>query len=501
MEGRVGHGTRMAGYGAIDPSIRNEKITWPVIMSSIVAASCGLIFGYDLGISGGVTTMPPFLEKFFPSVFKKMADATQSTYCKYDSHSLTLFTSSLYLAGLVSSLLASRVTKVFGRKFAILLGGCTFLVGTVLNCAAVNVAMLILGRIMLGFGVGFTNQAAPVYIAEMAPPKYRGAFNTGFQLFIAIGVLCANIINFVAFGLGNWGWRLSLGLAAVPATFVLLGALLVTDTPSSLVERVRGANSDIETELSELVEACETAREVDKVSFKTIFEKQYRPHLVVAGGIPFFQQLTGINTIAFYAPVLFNSVGFGNDSALKGAILLGLVNVGSIVVSMFMVDKFGRRALFIEGGIQMFICQIGLASILGATLGLSGNGEVTKASGIVILLLMCLYAAGFGWSWGPLCFLVPTEVCPVKIRPIGQSVSIAVHFSVTFILTQTFLSQLCHFRYTIFLFYAGWIVIMTTFVVCLLPETKGVPLESMHTIWQQHWLWKKFTAQPTTVST
>ncbi|RZC87738.1 hypothetical protein C5167_028192 [Papaver somniferum] len=514
MEGRVGHGTRTAGYGAIDPSIRNEKITWSVIMSSIVAASCGLIFGYDLGISGGVTTMPPFLEKFFPSVLKKKEDATQSTYCVYDSQILTLFTSSLYLSGLVSSLLASRVTKVFGRKFAILFGGCTFLVGSIVNCTAPNVVLLILGRILLGFGVGFTNQAAPVYIAEMAPPKYRGAFNTGFQLFIAIGVLCANIINFVTSGLGKWGWRLSLGLAAAPAAIVLLGALLVTDTPSSLVERgklpeardallkVRGANSDIEAELSELVEACETAREVDQISFKTIFKKQYRPHLVIAGGVPFFQQLTGINTIAFYAPVLFNSVGFGNDSALKGTILLGLVNVGSIAASMFMVDRFGRRALFIEGGIQMFICQVGLASILGATLGLSGKGEISKAAGSVILVLMCLYAAGFGWSWGPLCFLVPTEVCPVKIRPIGQSVSIAVHFSVAFILSQTFLSQLCHFKYTVFLFYAGWIVIMTTFVVCLLPETKGVPLESMHTIWQQHWLWKKFTApSPTMLQT
>ncbi|KAI3985512.1 hypothetical protein MKX01_033826 [Papaver californicum] len=236
MEGIVGHGTRTVGYGAIDPSIRNEKITWSVIMSSIVAASCGLIFGYDLGISGGVTTMPPFLEKFFPSVLKKMADATQSTYCAYDSQILTLFTSSLYLSGLVER-----------------------------------------GKL----------------------PEAREA-----------------------------------------------------------LLKVRGANSDIETQLNELVEACETAREVDKISFKTIFERQYRPHLVIAGGIPFFQQLTGINTIAFYAPVLFNSVGFGHDSALKGAILLGLVNVGSIVASMFMVDKFGRRALFIEGGIQMFICQV-----------------------------------------------------------------------------------------------------------------------------------------------
>ncbi|OUZ99333.1 Sugar/inositol transporter [Macleaya cordata] len=449
--------------------------------------------------------MEPFLEKFFPSVLKKMADSAHNAYCVFDSQILTLFTSSLYIAGLASSLVASRVTRAMGRKATMVLGGCTFLVGSAINCAAINVAMLILGRIMLGFGLGFTNQAAPVYISEMAPPKWRGAFNTGFQLFIGIGVLFATIINFIAAQLGSWGWRFSLGLAAAPAAFMILGALLVTDTPSSLVERgkltearqalvkVRGVNSTVETELNELVEASEAAREVNQESCTTIFDRQYRPHLVISMAIPFFQQLTGINVVAFYAPVLFQSVGFGSDSALKGAIILGLVNLTSISLSMCMVDRFGRRVLFIEGGIQMLICQVALAWLLGKDLGFSGDQPLSQKSAIMILILMCFYGAGFGLSWGPLCWIVPSEIFPMRIRPTGQSTTVSVHFTTTFILAQTFLTMLCKFRYFVFLFYGGWIIVMTVFIVCFVPETKGVPLESMHIVWERHWYWNRFT--------
>ncbi|OUZ99334.1 Sugar/inositol transporter [Macleaya cordata] len=492
------------GYGG-DNVRNNGKLTASVIITCITAASCGLIFGYDIGISGGVTTMPPFLRKFFPSVLRKMADASQNTYCVYDSQVLTLFTSSLYIAGLASCLVASRVTRSMGRKATMVLGGCTFLIGAAINGAAVNIAMLILGRIMLGFGVGFTNQATPLFISEMAPSKWRGTFTTGFQLFLGIGVVIANVINFGAARLGSWGWRLSLGLAAAPAALMTLGALLVSDTPSSLVERgklgqarrallkIRGVNSDIETELNELVVASEAAKQVNQEPFMTIFERRYRPHLIMSIMIPIFQQLTGINVIAFYAPVLFQSVGFGNDSALIGAIILGLVNLGSIVISMFTVDRYGRRVLFMEGGVQMIICQVALACFLGANLGTSGDQPLSRTSAILVLMLMCIYAAGFGWSWGPLCWLIPSEIFPIKIRSAGQSISVSVNFGMTFVLSQTFLSMLCRFKYGVFLFYAGWIAVMTGFIAYFLPETKGVPLESMQTVWEQHWYWSRFT--------
>ena len=110
---------------------------------------------------------------------------------------------------------------------------------------------------------------------------------------------------------------------------------------------------------------------------------------------------------------------------------------------------------------------------------------------------MCLYAAGFGWSGGPLSWLIPSEIFPMKIRTTGQSISVAVHFATTFVLSQTFLTMLCHFKFGAFLFYAGWIAVMTVFVLLFVPETKGIPLNSMYAVWEKHWYWRRFVkAQP-----
>ncbi|KAA8528272.1 hypothetical protein F0562_035627 [Nyssa sinensis] len=480
----------------------NGRITASVVITCIVAASGGLIFGYDIGISGGVTTMGPFLQKFFPSILRKAAEAKTNVYCVYDSQVLTAFTSSLYIAGFAASLVASPLTAALGRKNIMVLGGCSFLAGAVINGGAENIAMLILGRIMLGFGVGFTNQAAPVYLSEMAPAKWRGALNTGFQFFIGVGVVTANCINFGTAKL-SWGWRLSLGLAIVPAAIMTIGAVLITDTPSSLVERCRltearqslckaRGSTDVEAELNDLIKSSEIAKAANEEPFVIIFERQYRPHLAMAIAIPFFQQVTGINIIAFYAPVIFQSIGFGNDGALLGAIILGLVNLSSILLSAFMVDRYGRRFLFLEGGTQMFICQVAVACVLAVATGVSGTKHISKDHAILLLVLMCIYSAGFGWSWGPLTWLIPSEIFPMKIRTTGQSISIAMQFVTTFVLSQTFLTMLCHFKYGAFLFYAGWLAAMTIFVVLFVPETKGIPLNSVYAVWEEHWYWRGF---------
>ncbi|KAJ9673823.1 hypothetical protein PVL29_023397 [Vitis rotundifolia] len=497
------------GGFAVDDNSRafSGKVTASVVITCIVAASGGLIFGYDIGISGGVTTMRPFLKKFFPAVLRKEADAKTNIYCVYDSHVLTAFTSSLYIAGLAASLVASRLTRAVGRRNTMIIGGLTFLIGAAINGGAENIVMLILGRILLGFGVGFTNQATPIYLSEMAPPKWRGAFNTSFYFFIGIGVVVANCLNYGTAKL-SWGWRLSLGLAIVPSVIMTVGALLISDTPSSLVERgkiaqardslrkARGKDIDIEPELAELVKTSEAVKAANEEPFVTIFERQYRPHLVMAFAIPFFQQLTGINIIAFYAPVLFQSVGFGSDSALIASIILGCVNLFSILVSTFIVDRYGRRILFLEGGTQMIIGQVAVACVLAVTTGVSGTKDIPKGYAVLVLVLLCIYAAGFGWSWGPLSWLIPSEIFPMKIRTTGQSISIAVNFATTFVLAQTFLTMLCHFKYGTFIFYAGWLIAMTLFVILFVPETKGIPLESMYQVWERHWFWRRFVSLP-----
>ncbi|KAJ0983690.1 hypothetical protein J5N97_011945 [Dioscorea zingiberensis] len=208
----------MAGGAFVNPPGGKDypgKMTLFVFFSCLVAATGGLIFGYDIGISGGVTSMDSFLEKFFPSVYsKQQADHSTNQYCKFDSQLLTSFTSSLYLAALVASFFASSVTRMFGRKWSMFGGGLVFLIGAAINGAAKNIAMLILGRMFLGIGVGFANQSVPVYLSEMAPARMRGMLNMGFQLMITIGILVANLINYVTSKIeGGWGWRISLALA------------------------------------------------------------------------------------------------------------------------------------------------------------------------------------------------------------------------------------------------------------------------------------------------
>ncbi|GMH17363.1 hypothetical protein Nepgr_019204 [Nepenthes gracilis] len=491
-------------------SAGGDRLTVGVLVTCIVAASAGLIFGYDIGISGGVTTMVPFLEKFFPEVTKQGAEAKTTVYCVYDSHALTSFTSSLYVAGFISSLVASRLTASFGRKFTMLLGGVTFLIGGALNAAAESFLMLILGRLFFGFGIGFNNQAAPLFLAEVAPPKWRGAFNTGFHLFIGIGVLCASILNYFSSKL-PWGWRLSLGCAIFPSLIMLIGLFFISDSPSSLVDRgkleearqvlikLRG-EADVENELAELVKASQASKAVSQEPFVIIFQRQYRPHLVMALAIPFFQQISGIFIIAFYAPVLLQSVGSGADSAFLAAIILGIDNIVFILVSTFAVDRCGRRFLFLHGGWLMFLCQAAIGIQLAVAAGVEGTALISKTQALLILLLMCLFGAGFGWSWGPLTWVVPSEIFPLKIRPIGQSISVAINLATTFVLSQTFLAILCRLKFGAFLFYAGWIIIMTAFVALFLPETKGIPLESMSSVWEKHWYWSRFTSERNTLA-
>ncbi|KEH16381.1 putative major facilitator, sugar transporter, major facilitator superfamily [Medicago truncatula] len=477
----------------------NGRVTVHVILACIVAATGGSLFGYDVGISGGVTSMDDFLLKFFPSVYKQKMHAHENNYCKYNNQVLAAFTSVLYISGLVASLVASTITRKYGRKISIIVGGISFLIGSILNAAAANLGMLIIGRILLGVGIGFGDQAIPLYLSEMAPTHLRGGLNMMFQVATTLGIFAANMINFGTRNIKPWGWRLSLGLAAIPAVLMTVGGILIPETPNSLIERgskekgrkvlekLRGTK-DVDAEFQDMVEASELANSI-KHPFRNILEKRYRPELVMAICMPAFQILTGINSILFYAPVLFQSMGFGKDASLYSSALTGGVLLLSTFISIAIVDRLGRRPLLISGGIQMIICQVIVAIILGIKFG--DNQELSKGYSLSVVVAICLFVLAFGWSWGPLGWTVPSEIFPLEIRSAGQSITVAVNLLFTFIIAQTFLSLLCSFKFGIFLFFAGWITIMTIFVVLFLPETKGIPIEEMAIMWKKHWFWKR----------
>ncbi|KAK9664785.1 hypothetical protein RND81_14G068100 [Saponaria officinalis] len=496
------------GFGAANGNngvVFEAKITPIVIISCIMAATGGLMFGYDVGVSGGVTSMNPFLKKFFPVVYRKKndPDSNQSFYCQYDNQGLQLFTSSLYLAALVATFFASHTTRRLGRRLTMLIAGVFFLVGVALNATAVNLGMLIVGRILLGCGVGFANQAVPLFLSEIAPTQIRGGLNILFQLNVTIGILFAELVNYGTEKIkGGWGWRLSLGLAGVPACLLTIGALIVTDTPNSLVERgrleegkavlrrIRGTDN-IEPEFQELVEASRIAKEV-KHPFRNLLKRRNRPQLVIAVAMQIFQQFTGINAIMFYAPVLFSTLGFGGSASLYSSVITGAVNVLSTIVSIYAVDKVGRRLLLLEAGVQMFFSQVIIAIILGVKVKDHSN-SLSHGYAIFVVILVCTFVSSFAWSWGPLGWLIPSETFPLETRSAGQSITVFTNMLFTFVIGQAFLSMLCKFKFGIFLFFSGWVLIMSIFVVFLLPETKNIPIEEMtERVWKQHWFWKRY---------
>nr|XP_045090297.1 sugar transport protein MST3-like [Aegilops tauschii subsp. strangulata] len=480
------------------------KLTLYVVFTCVVASTGGLIFGYDIGISGGVTSMDPFLLKFFPEVYWKKQEASKSNqYCRYDNQLLQAFTSSLYLAALIASFFASTVTRVLGRRWSMFAGGFAFLVGAGLNGAAQNIAMLIVGRTLLGVGIGFANQSVPLYMSEMAPARLRGMLGTGFNLMITTGILTAELINYGTNKIkGGHGWRFSLGLAAVPAAVITFGSLFLPDTPNSLMERghpeasrrmlrhIRGTD-DIGDEYADLVAAREVSKLVQH-PWRNIVLRKYRAQLTMAVLIPFFQQLSGINVINFYAPVLFETLGFKGDASLVSSVMTGGVLVLGSLVTMLIVDRLGRRKLFLQGGAQMLVSQLAVGTLIAARFGTSGVGEMPKGYAAAVVLFICLYVAGFVWSWGALGWLVPSEIFPLEIRSAAQSINVSVNMLFTFVIAQAFLTMLCHMKFGLFYFFAGWGVVMTVFVALFLPETKNVPIEEMVLVWKGHWFWSRF---------
>ncbi|CAL5345589.1 unnamed protein product [Camellia sinensis] len=448
-----------------------SKITVYVVACWIVAAFGGLMFGYDIGISGGVTAMDDFLIKFFPKVHERKLHAKEDNYCKYDDQLLQLFTSSLYLAALVASFGASKACRIFGRKPTILVASLFFIGGAGFSALAEHKWMLILGRILFGIGVGFGNEAVPLFLSEIAPVQHRGAVNILFQLFVTIGILIAGIANYFTSTLHPIGWRVSLAIAGIPGLVLFFGSMILTETPASLIERgkdtkgkaalkkIRGVDN-VDDEYEEVKRACEIAKEV-KQPFKKLMKRSSVPPLVIGIMLQIFQQMTGINAIMFYAPVLFQTMGFKNDASLLSAVITGTVNVVSIGVILLT--------------------------------HLNTTGTMDKGLALVVVVLVCLYVMCFAWSWGPLGWLIPSETFPLETRTSGFAFAVSSNMLMTFLVAQAFLSMLCHMRAFIFFFFSAWILVMGLFVVFLVPETKGVPIDSIvERVWKQHPVWKKF---------
>lgn len=478
------------------------KVTAVVIMSAIAAGCGGLLFGYDNGVVGGVIAMRGFASRFFPDTLSGDANV-QDAYCKYNNHLLALFTSSLYLAAAFAALVGSWTCNRFGRRNTMLAGALFFLIGVALQTSAFQIGQLVVGRVILGVGVGLTCQATPLYLSEMAPFRLRGAFNFMFQLCVTIGIFVAQLINYGMDKVDSeWNWRVSLGLAGVPALIFGTGMLCLPDTANSLIERghlergeralqrARGVQ-DVYVELEDITNAVNIARAI-RNPYTTILRRRYRPQLIITLLIPIIQQFTGINAVIFYSPQLLQSVS-GADAALLNTVIIGAVNVGSTVIGLLIVDRVGRKFLFVQGGTQALICEFIIGILIAKYMGPTGGmpQSVAKAT----LALICIYIAGFAWSWGPLGWLVPSEIQPLETRAAGVSINTFMNMLMTFLIGQTFLSMLCTMRFGVFFFFGGCLLLGVLFAAFFIPETRNVPIEEMEEIrFGQHWFWGKLVA-------
>eukprot|EP00878_Enallax_costatus_P014909 GHUV01015609.1.p1 GENE.GHUV01015609.1~~GHUV01015609.1.p1 ORF type:complete len:409 (+),score=53.56 GHUV01015609.1:908-2134(+) len=376
------------------------------------------------------------------------------------------------------------------------------LVGTVLVASAFSLAQLVIGRIILGFGVGFATQATPLFLSEMAPYNLRGALNILFQLAVTIGIFVAQLINYGTQNLQPWGWRLSLALAGIPGLLLFVGALCLPDTPNSLIERgklergekvlqrIRGTD-DVKIELDDIVYAVNVSRTVVN-PWATIFRRRYWPQLIISILIPTFQQWVGNETIILYAPQLFQTTGAGADAALLNTLTIGAVNVASTVVAILVVDRFGRKFLLIEGGIQLVIFEFIVGALIASSLGSSGSGYTSPSVAQAIIVCVCIYIAGFAWSWGPLGWLVPSEIQPLETRASGTAINTFVNHLMTFAVGQTFLTMLCTMKFGVFFFFGGIGIMATLFAIFFIPDTKNVPIEEIEeTVIHKHWFWSK----------
>jgi sugar porter (SP) family MFS transporter len=487
-----------------DPQEYAGRFNFYTFVVIITGAMTGLLLGYDNGVMGGVVSMEDFQYKFFyNSVYQhNFVEKPEETnpYCKYNSQILQLVISCLYLAAAVAAIASEFGARRYGRKVVMIFAGAGFIIGAIFMAAANGMALMIVGRVVMGLGVGAGTMIGPVYLAEMAPAKLRGSLNVIFQLFVTIGILIASLINYGSQFIHPWGWRLPLAIAAVPGIFILLAGIILPDSPNSLLERgkteealrvlqrIRGVEG-VDVEYADILEAARQSNLI-KYPYANICKRKYRPQLITVLVFMIFQQFDGINAIIFYAPILFDSLASGALGGLLNTVIINIVNVLSTVIAIVLVDRLGRRVLLLTASAWMFVTQVIVAIVLAVEFGKYGSGLPSDVS-IGVLVVICVYICGHAYGWGPIGWLYPTEIQPLETRAAGAGINTAQNMLFTFVIGQSFTTMLCSMEYGVFLFFAGCLVFMGVFTYFLFPETTGIPVETVHSVFKEHPIWVK----------
>lgn len=436
-----------------------EKNTKFLYLISIVAALGGLLFGFDTAVISGVI---PFIEKQF----------------SLSGTEIGWVVSSLILGCIVGVALSGAPTDKYGRKKVLSTAALLFAISAIGTAMSNTILVFVVFRVIGGFAVGIASMVSPMYIAEIAPAKQRGQLVSLNQLTIVIGILLAFFSNYLLVDAGENNWRWMLVVMSVPALLFFVALFFVPESPRWLVQN--GNISKAETVLIKINGSEVGKMELDIIqnsirnktdsSFKAVFAKELRIPLTVGIGLAFFQQITGINTIMYYAPMIFEKSGLSVDSAIYQTILIGVINLVFSFVAIYFVDRIGRKPLLVVGSSIMAI------SLFVLSLCFAYNWSAT-----ITLFAILSFIAAFASTLGPVTWVIIAELFPNNVR--GKAMSI----SIVFVWISCFFVSLL---FPILLEKIGgantFIVLSLMSVLCLLfvlkfvKETKGLELEDIN---------------------
>ncbi len=436
----------------------------------------GLLFGYDQGVISGA--LNGIDKEFHPGTLV-----------------IEIITSWVTLGAMAGALVAGGLADSLGRRWTVMLAATLFALGAAVEAFAPGTTILVIGRLLVGFGVGVASVAAPLYAAEMAPSRWRGTLVSTYQLAITIGIFVAYLVDQLLAS-GSW-WRLMLGLSVVPGILLLIA---MWPLPDSAVWYVKtGKREQAVTALREMRPAenvdvdlkdIEASLSVKQASWGEVFSRNWRAPLTLGIGLAIIQQFTGINAVIYYADRIFAAAHFATPQAQTAATTwsIGAVNVLFTFIAVAYVDRLGRRPLLLTGLIGMFICLvvIGFCFRRQAHIEIGGTSATNHPNylGVIMLVAMVIYIGSFAFSLGPVVWTVINEIYPSTVRGRGVSLATAANWGAAWLVTQFFLSltDWVGDAGTFWLF-AAMCVVAFVFIWFLLPETKGKTLAEIQQMW------------------
>jgi sugar porter (SP) family MFS transporter len=439
------------------------RLTPLVIVVAALAALGGMLFGFDTGVISGAIL-------FITNEFGLQPVAEEVT------------TSAVLVGAMLGAVLGGFTADRFGRRRTIAGAAMLFIVGTLACATSPSIQVLWMGRIVIGIGVGAASFAAPLYNAEIAPSSARGAMVSLSQLAVTGGILWAYVVDYLLSSSADW--RGMFAAALIPAITLFVGMLIVPDSPRWLMQKGRVAEAtetlcrlrhqqDVQPEIQEVQECIAGSA---GGSWCDLWSATLRTPMLIGIGLAAFQQLTGINTVIYYAPTIFQFAGLPTASVSIAATLgVGVVNLIMTAIAVVLVDRLGRRPLLLTSLAGMVAALVILS--VGFSRASLGPGNLL---GLSTGLALMLYVAAFAIGLGPIFWLLIAEIFPLTLRSRAMSIATLANWFANFVVAVSFLSFVGWLGQAgTFLLYALVGLAAWLFVFRTVPETKGKSLEEV----------------------